>query len=543
MRNNKIEIPMENYEADVIIAGGGIAGLITAYELLKKGKKVIIFDKDIQENLGGLAKEALAGIHLMDTPHQKRNRIKDSKELAYSDWLRMAKFDKHEIWPRRWAEFYCYNATDDIYAYYKEVGLKFIIVQWTERGLYRPGNTVPRFHITWGTGFELANKTIEAIDNLPQRANLQILFEHEVNDVQQTEGRVKISGRNMQTGEVFEASGEQAVIASGGIGGGDLSYFKEKWRSFGKSAPEYMLNGAHKFGDGLLHRKIEERGGVLTNLQNNWPYAAGVHHPNPRKPFDGISLQPGPGVLWFNALGERIGPQPLMTSLDNPWLVDQVLNQPGQYTWLVLNWKLAIRDLQVALSRYFAAIRARNVALLVRNALLGDEPRINLLLNDSPEDVFLADNLDILMDKMQERSLYDLQINRTKLKADIEAYDDLIDRGPAYRNDEQLRQIVNFRAYFPDRFRSSKFKKILDPHNGPLMAIRSFIISRKSMGGIQTDLRCRVLKKDGEPFDNIYAVGEAAGYGGGGIHGKGGPEGSWLGGCILTARVCGRAID
>jgi predicted oxidoreductase len=534
---------MQQYKSDVIVAGGGISGLITAYELLKKGKKVIIFDKDIEENLGGLAKEAAGGIHIIDTPDQRKNGIKDSPELAFNDWLKTAQFEEGEVWPKKWAEFYCYNSIEYIYNYYKEVGLEFIFIAWAERGLFTASNTVPRWHLTWGTGFELVNKTIEAIDKLPQSANLQIFYEHEVNDVLQGDGEATLKGKSMLTGEEFEATGKQVVIASGGIGGGDLSELKKHWPGKGRKFPAYMLNGAHKFGDGLLHHKIEDRGGVLSNLEHNWVYASGVHHPNPRKPFDGISLQTSPAILWFNALGERIGPTPLFGRADTTWVVDQILEQPGQYTWLILNMKLAKRDLFVALSRYLTAIREKRKFLLLKNALFGDAYRIKMLLEDSPEDVFLADNLEELMDKMQQRSLYDFKINRESIKKEIKAYDDQIDRGPAYHNDEQLRRIDNYRKYTPDRLATSNFIKILDPKAGPLMAVRAFLITRKSLGGIQTDLECKVLKKDGQPFGNIYAVGEAAGFGGGGIHGKKTPEGAFLGGCILTARVCGRAID
>lgn len=303
-----------------------------------------------------------------------------------------------------------------------------------------------------------------------------------------------------------------------------------------------MLNGAHKFGDGLLHHEIERQGGVLTNLKSNWLYAAGVHHPNPRKPFDGISLQPGPSVLWMNAYGERIGPMPMISVINTSWLVDRILDMPGQYTWLIMNWKIATKELIVSLSRYATAIRQKRKLLLIKNVLLGDSYRINFLLKESPGDVFLADDLDSLMDKMQARSLYDFKINREQLKADVLAYDANIDRGPSFRNDEQLRRLADFRSYSIFRRTTCNFQKILDPKAGPLLAVRAFLISRKSLGGIQTDLDCRVLKTDGEPFGNIYAVGEAAGYGGGGLHGKGAPEGAFLGGCILTARVCGRSI-
>jgi predicted oxidoreductase len=534
---------MNKYQADIIIAGGGIAGLVTAYELIKKGKHVIIFDKDIEENLGGLAKESMGGLNMIGTPEQLQNGIHDSPELAYKDWLRRADFQDDEHWPREWAKFYCYNSLKIIYEYALEIGVKFSpVVAWPERGLFRTHNTLPRFHAVEGAGFELINKITAAIDLLPHRGNSQIFYEHEVNDVKQGEGVAYLFGTDMKTGERFEAMGKQVVIASGGIGGGDLSTLKKYWPKEHK-APEYMLNGAHKYGDGLLQHKLEAKGGVLTNLECNWVYAAGVHHPGKRKPFDGLSLWQPASALFFNAVGERIGPIPLMQMIDGDWMIDQILQQPGQYTWMVMNWTIALKELGVSLSRYARLERSVSVDGEEVNPLSGSPLQLELLLKEAPDEVLLADTLDDLVDKMQSKNLYGLKINQDKFKEDIKEYDDQIDRGPAYHNDEQLRRIANLCAYPPKVGHICEFQKINDPSAGPLVAVRSFLITRKSMGGIQTDLSCRALKTDGKPFGNIYAVGEAAGYGGGGIHGRRGSEGTWLGGCILTARVCGLTID
>jgi predicted oxidoreductase len=533
---------MNKYQSDIIMAGGGIAGLVTAFELLKKGKRVIIFDKDISENLGGLAKESMGGLNIIGTPEQQQNGIHDSPELAYKDWLRRANFEDHEYWPCEWAKFYCYNSLNMIYAFALEIGVKFLpAVVWPERGLFRTNNTLPRFHLVEGTGFELINKIIAAMDRLPQRDNLQIYFEHEVNDVKQGEGNAYLYGKDMKTGEHFEAIGMQVVIATGGIGGGDLSTLKKYWPKDHK-APEYMLNGAHKYGDGLLHHKLEARGGVLTNLQCNWIYAAGLHHPEKRKPFDGLSLWQPVSALFFNAVGERIGPMPLMQMIDGAWMIDQILQQPGQYTWMVMNWTIALKELGVSLSRYARLERPKPADGKEVNPISRSSLQLELLLKEAPDEVLLADTLDDLVDKMQSKNLFGLEINRDRFKEDIKEYDDEIDRGPEFHNDEQLRRIANMRAYPPNAGHICEFQKINDPSAGPLVAVRSFLITRKSMGGIQTDLSCRALKANGKPFGNIYAVGEAAGYGGGGIHGRRGSEGTWLGGCILTARVCGRSI-
>lgn len=534
---------MKKYQGDVIIAGGGIAGLVTAYELLKKDKQVIIFDKDIEENLGGLAKESMGGLNIIGSPEQQQNGIYDSPELAYKDWLRRASFQDHENWPREWAKFYCYNSMELIYDFAKDIGVKFLSqVIWPERGLFRTHNTLPRFHPVDGAGFELINKIVTAIDLLPQRNNLHIYFEHEVNDIQQGIDKAYLFGKNMETGEEFEAEGSQVVIASGGIGGGDLKFLKQYWPGKDRKTPEFMLNGSHKFGDGLLHYKLEAQGGVLANLQHNWIYAAGVPHPEKRKPFDGLSLWQPPSALFFNALGERIGPIPLMQLIDGEWMIDQILQQPGQYTWMVMNWTIANKELGVSLSRYARLAAEHQTDGMQGNPVSGSPHQLDLLLKEAPDDIILAPTLDDLANKMQSKNLYGLQLNRDRFKEDIKEYDDQIDRGFAFHNDDQLRRIANLRAYAPNTDHICEFQKIDDPSAGPLVAVRSFLITRKSMGGIQTDLSCKALKTDGKPFGNIYAVGEAAGYGGGGIHGSRGSEGTWLGSCILTARVCGKSI-
>lgn len=527
---------VKKYHADVVIAGGGIAGLIAAYELLKRNRKILLFDKDVENNLGGLAKESAGGIHLIGTPIQKRVGIKDDPELALRDWLQIAQFSPEDHWPKKWAEYYCNNSINLIYNFTQEIGIKFLLFPiWTERGLYTSGNSVPRWHVTNGTGYELIMNIISAINRHPNRKNLKIFFEHEVNGIHEDASASYFSGKSMSDGSPFTAQADHLVIATGGIGGGDLSKLKKHWPGNGKKAPEYMLNGAHIYGDGLLHDKIEQMGGNVTNLENNWLYAAGVHHPGKRKPYDGISTVPAPSGLWFNALGHRIGPNPLYSYANTRWLVDSILEEPGGYTWCIMNRKIAEKELNVSLSRYFTAIRKKDLLLLLKNLLFGDPVRINTLLSESPEDFFMADSLSQLIGKMNEKSLFGFKIDEQRLTSEVRFYDSQIEKGSAFHNDDQLRRLANYRQYLPYRLQSCKNQKIEDPKAGPLMALRSFLISRKSLGGIQTNLECRVLKKDGTPFQRIYAIGEAAGFGGGGIHGKGSPEGTFLGSCILTA--------
>jgi predicted oxidoreductase len=294
----------------------------------------------------------------------------------------------------------------------------------------------------------------------------------------------------------------------------------------------------------MMHDRVARLGGALTHLDLQWHYAAGVHHPAKRRKDDGLSLVPPRSALWFNALGERImNPGPMPAYGDTRHLVESVLRQPGQYSWQVMNWKIATRELGVSGSDYMTAFRSKKRLKLIASILFGNSALVERLVRECPEDFVVADTLDELMDRMDEKNLYGLRLKRDAMQKTIRAWDAMIDRGPAYHNDDQLRRIANFRAYRGDRVRVCNFQTILDPKARPLLAIREFILTRKSLGGIQTDLQCRVLRaQDGQPIPGLYAVGEAAGFGGGGIHGKGSLEGTFLGSCILTGRVAGRAM-
>jgi predicted oxidoreductase len=339
----------------------------------------------------------------------------------------------------------------------------------------------------------------------------------------------------------FEARAEHVVLASGGICGGDLSKVKANWyRPWGKP-PATLLNGSHRFADGLLHDEAARHGAALTHLDKQWHYAAGVHSRKTDSPQDGVSLVPPRSALWLDARGRRFGPVPLMGYSDTRWVVEQICRTPWQYSWQVLNWKIAIKELAVSGCDYMTAFRHKRKLLLIRQVIFGNTELANRLIDES-EDFVVADSVPELMDKMDALSLEGATIDRDGMAADIQAYDDQIARGARYFNDDQLRRIANFRQYKGDRLRTCAFQSIEDPKAHPLIAIREFILSRKSLGGLQTDLESRVLDTTGEPIPGLYAVGETAGFGGGGIHGKGSLEGTFLGSCVLTGRLCGRAI-
>ncbi|MGD0360724.1 MAG: FAD-dependent oxidoreductase [Bryobacteraceae bacterium] len=535
------------YTTEIVIAGGGLAGIVAAYELLGRGRRVLLIDKDRRENFGGLAKESFGGIHMIGTPHQKRLRIHDSPELAWRDWQSVAEYEAGDDWPRAWGRFYCENSREYIYEFLDRKKITFLpLVNWPERGLYAPGNSVPRWHIVWGTGYEIVHRLLEALEAHPRRANLELLFDTEVAAIEMTGGRATgVRCRKMDDGSDVQVTAEQVIVASGGVCGGDLSFVRGHWHKPWGDPPRELLNGAHSYGDGMLHGKVSELGGAVTHLDLHWHYAAGVHHPAKRRPNDGLSLVPPRSALWLNARGERImNPGPMPVYADTRHLVASVLAQPGQYSWQVMNWKIAIKELAVSGCDYMTAFRYKKRLGLAASLLLGNKDLVNRLIRDCPEDIAVADRFDDLMEQMERKSLYGLKIDRPRLEAEVRAWDEMLDRGPAYSNDDQLRRIANARQYRGDRVRTCKFQKILDPKARPLIAIREFILSRKSLGGIQTDLQCRVLRAaDGQAIPGLYAVGEAAGFGGGGMHGKASLEGTFLGGCVLSGRLAGRSIE
>jgi len=287
---------------------------------------------------------------------------------------------------------------------------------------------------------------------------------------------------------------------------------------------------------------VEGAGGRLTHMDRQWHYPAGIHHPARRRPDDGLSLVPPRSALWLDAHGRRISPQPLVGNTDTRALVEAVLRSPGQYSWQVLNWRIALKELAVSGCDFMTAFRHKRKLRMLRDLAFGNRELVERLVRDCPEDIVVADSLPELMERMDARGLDGLRLDRAGMEQDIAGYDAEIDRGPAFFTDDQLRRLAQIRAYRGDRLRTCKFQKILEPKAGPLMAIREFILSRKSLGGIQTDLACRVLREDGEPIPGLYALGEAAGFGGGGIHGRGSLEGTFLGACILTGRLAAQHI-
>jgi hypothetical protein len=385
------------------------------------------------------------------------------------------------------------------------------------------------------------------LHNHPNADRLTTRFRHRVTDLVTTDGRVTgVRGVDERTDESFEFEADHVVVATGGICGNIERLTQQHWHADFGAPPETVLNGSHRYAQGDLHDAAAESGAHVTHLDNQWLYAAGVHHPEPEgKPYDGLSLVPPKSALWVNHRGERIGPMPLVTGYDTRFLVEQICQQEKKYSWQILNWTIAKKELAVSGSEFNAAMRDKKPIGFLKRVLLGSGDMVQTLIDTCP-DVIAANSLDALVDRMNALTGDD-EVDRHALRDALTRYDRQIDRGPTYHNDEQLRRIAHLRQYRGDRARTCKFQKILDDDAKPLIAIREFVLSRKSLGGIQTDLGSRVLAAPDahgsqSPIPGLYAVGEAAGFGGGGIHGLRSLEGTFLGTCIFTGRIAAQTI-
>ena len=528
--------------SDVLIIGGGIAGLTTALDLLDGNKSVLLLDRDEEKAFGGLARESFGGMFFVDSPEQRRQRIRDSIELAWRDWCSFAEFGSDDEWPKAWARAYVERCTSDVHRWVRRHGVSFLpVVNWVERGEFRPGNSVPRFHVAWGTGKGIAEALIAALRVHPNVGRLSLRFNARVERLVMRAGRIDgAEGLDERDGTRFEVKAEQVVVASGGING-DLVRVRQNWHRDWGRPPEVLLNGSHRFADGRLHDATAAAGGVLTHLDKMWNYAAGVHHPRPRKPHHGLSLVPPRSALWLNWRGKRIGPQPLVSGFDTRRLVTDICAQERPYSWQLLNMKIALKELAVSGAEHNPSIRDKKKLGLLRDILFGNRWLVREML-DHCTDFVTAATLPELVEKMNALQGDDA-VELESMRDAVEHYDATIARGASLMNDEQLRRIASLRQYRGDRIRLCKFQPINDARALPLIAVREFIISRKSLGGIKTDLESRVLDSSGRPIDGLYAVGEAAGFGGGGVHGLRALEGTFLGGCILSGRLAASSID
>lgn len=534
---------MQNKNYNTVVAGGGIAGLVTALELLKTGQTVCIVDRDTPERLGGLARWAFGGMALSQTKQQKKMGVEDSPKTLLKDWHAFAEFEAEDYWPKQWAREYADKNNERIYQWLGELGLKFLpAVNWVERGLYVPGNSLPRYHVLWGTGWGLVEAVIDKLQPYLSSGVLTLLHQHKVLNVISPEGiakGVQVVDESKTTTTAFDIFAENVVIACGGING-SAEKVRENWYKPWGEAPKNFLNGANPISDGKLHQNIAECGGHLTHIDKMWNYAAGISHPQAEFKGHGLSLIPCKSALWLDHTGRRIGPLPLTTGFDTNYLCKQVAKQEKPWTWQIQNWKIAAKELAVSGSKHNPSIRDKKLFSFLKEILFGNHRLVKQLEQES-DDFVTANSMEELVEKMNQQT-DEMYVETSTLKQTLNDYDERLTRGDGLVNDDQVRRIEHARKWKADKLRTCKPAPILARDSGKLIAIKVQLISRKSLGGLQTNLKSQVLKKNGEVMKGLYCVGEAAGFGGGGASGKRSLEGTFLSGCILTARNAADAI-
>jgi len=529
-----------NVQSDVLVIGGGLAGLVTAIECLRAGKSVTLVDRDTPERLGGLALWAFGGMALVDTPLQRRMKLKDSPEIALADWLRFGELGEDDVLPRQWASYYVEHSREQVYDWVIDHGLKFMpAVNWVERGMQGDGNTLPRYHVVWGTSRHLTLRMIATLQQAATGQRLTLLSRHRITALDAQNGTVTgATGINDATRQEVYFSAQAVVLAMGGINGSHEET-RANWVQ-SRPMPATMLNGAHPFADGKLHHLVAGLGGNITHAGEMWNYAAGFPHPQPHFEGHGLSAIPCKSALWLNHRGERIGPQPLVTGFDTHDLCQRVAAQEKPYTWQLMNWRIAVKEFAISGSEHNQRIRDLQFPLFLKETLLGNHRLVKQMAAESKH--FLVDDtLAGLCAKMNALSGTN-DVHADVLQRTADAFDANFSRGDSVVNDDQIRRIEHARHWGPDRLRTCKPAPLQKPGAGPFIAIQMQLITRKSLGGLQTDLQSRVLNTTGQAMPGLYCVGEAAGFGGGGASGKRSLEGTFLPGCILTARAAARSI-
>lgn len=527
--------------SEVLVIGGGLAGLVTALEALRGGRSVTLVDRDTPERLGGLARWAFGGMALVGTPLQRRMKIVDTPEIALRDWRRFGELDPADRWSNAWAEHYVERSRPEVYDWLLGEGLRFLpAVNWVERGRFGEGNTLPRYHVLWGTSLALVQRLIAALGEVDRGGRLRLLHGHRVVALERTNGRVDGAlAIDTARGTEVRLQADAVLLAMGGLNGSHAEC-RTNWPSH-RPLPTAMLNGAHPYADGRLHRHVADRfGGVIVNPGAMWNYAAGIPHPFPHFEGHGLSLIPCKSALWLDARGERIGPEPLVTGFDTHWLCQRVAEQKQPWTWQLLNRRIAARELAVSGAEHNPRIRDRQFLRFLFETVFGSERLLRQLQRESPE-VLVDETLAGLAAQMNALTCTP-DIEPARLQATVDAFDANFTAGAALHNDDQLRRIQHARQWRPDRLRTCAPAPLQKPGAGPYVAIRTQLITRKSLGGLRTDLSSRVLDDKDAPIPGLYAAGEAAGFGGGGSHGQRALEGSFLPGCILTARAALRGL-
>ncbi len=528
-------------QTDALVIGGGLAGIVTALELLRAGQRVTLIDRDAPERFGGLALWAFGGMALVGTPLQARMKIPDTPERALADWLRFGELATNDHWPVQWARHYVEHSRAGVYDWLTQEGVKFMpAVNWVERGLNGDGNSLPRYHVVWGTSRELTRRMVAALHAANADGRLTLLHRHRVTQLERAGGRV--SGAvavDEDSGKELLLRAPVVVLAMGGINGSH-DEARRNWPT-DRPMPAAMLNGAHPFADGRLHHwAVDHLGARITHAGEMWNYAAGFPHPYPHFAGHGLSAIPCKSALWLDHSGRRIGPEPLVTGFDTHWLCQRVAQQDKPWTWHLLNWRIAAKEFAISGAEHNQRIRDMQFPAFIKETLLGNHRLVRQMQRESRH-FLVADTLHALAAKMNALTASH-DIDPARLQATADAFDANFANGEKLHNDDQIRRILHARQWGPDKLRTCKPAPLQKKGAGPFIAIQMQLITRKSLGGLQTDLQSRVLDGAGQPVDGLYCVGEAAGFGGGGASGKRSLEGTFLPGCILTARAAARSI-
>lgn len=538
-----------------IVIGAGLAGLIAASELLNAGRKVLILEQENHHNLGGQAWWSFGGIFLVDSPEQRRLGVKDSLDLALQDWFGSAGFDRPEDeWPRKWARAYVEWAATGKRDWLASKGIKFFpVVGWAERGAGRAighGNSVPRFHITWGTGpgvvEPFANQVLEAV----KTGHAQIWHRHRVDELIVENGAVvgasgavlipddsprgQASSREV-VGQ-FEVRAPAVIVTSGGIGG-NHDLVRKFWPQRMGQPPRRMLSGVPAHVDGRMLEITERAGGTLINQDRMWHYTEGIENFDPVWDKHGIRILPGPSSLWFDATGKRL-PTPLWPGFDTLGTLEHIVSTGYDYSWFVLTQKVIEKEFALSGSEQNPDLTGKDLKLLAQRIGKGAPGPVEAF-KEQGVDFIVRDTLDELLQEMTVRS-GDVPFDAANVRTEVGAHDRLI--ANEFGKDAQLNAVRQARNYKGDKLiRVASPHQFQDPKAGPLIAVKLNILTRKSLGGIHTDLEARVLDSHGTPVPGLWAAGEASGFGGGGVHGYRALEGTFLGGCLFSGRAAGRS--
>lgn len=542
--------------ADVLVIGWGLAGLVAASEAVAAGRRVIIVDQEPRSNLGGQAWWSFGGLFFIDSPEQRRMGIKDSLELARQDWFGNAGFDRDEDeWPRKWAEAYLQFAAGEKRAWLRERGVGFFpVVGWAERGGYGalgPGNSVPRFHITWGTGPGIVAPFDEAVHRAEEAGTVTILPRHRVTELILSNGAIvgargdvladspteRGTASSRDIVGAFEISAGATIVSSGGIGG-NHDLVRSSWPERLGTPPAHMLSGVPAYVDGSMQAVSQAAGAHLINGDRMWHYVEGIQNWDPVWPTHGIRILPGPSSLWLDATGKRL-PVPLFPGFDTLGTLEHLRETGHDHSWFITSRQIVEKEFALSGSEQNPDLTGKDVRLLLKSRLAkGPTGPVQSFL-DEGADFIVEDDLDSLLAQMASHDggeLLDLEhVRREVIARDLEMEND-------FTKDAQVGMLRSMRAYRGDKLiRTAAPHRLQDPSAGPMIAVKLHVLTRKSLGGIKTDLDGRALGADGAVIPGLFAAGEASGFGGGGVHGYRALEGTFLGGCLFSGRQAGRA--